>query len=36
MFSDWNEPMLNQLYYHFTFKDFKMNQTIYRENEEAR
>lgn len=35
IFSEWNEPMLNQIYYHFTFKDFKINEVIYKENDEA-
>jgi CRP-like cAMP-binding protein len=35
MFSEWNEPMLNQIYYHFQFKDLKINEIIYKENDEA-
>lgn len=35
MFSDWNNPMINQIYYHFTFQESKLNQCIYKEDDPA-
>ncbi|CAD8154214.1 unnamed protein product [Paramecium octaurelia] len=35
IFSDWNDQMLNQLYYHFKQEERKLFQVIYKENEEA-
>ncbi|CAK76689.1 unnamed protein product (macronuclear) [Paramecium tetraurelia] len=35
IFSDWNDQMLNQLYYHFKQEERKLFQIIYKENEEA-
>ncbi|CAD8180976.1 unnamed protein product [Paramecium octaurelia] len=32
-FTEWNEQMLNQIYYHFTFEDYKMFDVIYKENQ---
>ncbi|CAK74478.1 unnamed protein product (macronuclear) [Paramecium tetraurelia] len=32
-FAEWNEQMLNQIYYHFTFEDYKMFDVIYKENQ---
>ncbi|CAD8065777.1 unnamed protein product [Paramecium primaurelia] len=35
IFSDWNEQMLNQLYYHFKLEERKLFQVIYKEDEDA-
>jgi alpha-acetolactate decarboxylase len=35
MFSEWNEPMLNQIYYHFQFKDLKIHDLIYKEGDQS-
>ncbi|CAD8056497.1 unnamed protein product [Paramecium primaurelia] len=35
IFSDWNDQMLNQLYYHFKQEEKKLFQIIYKENENA-
>ncbi|CAD8091021.1 unnamed protein product [Paramecium sonneborni] len=35
IFSDWNDQMLNQLYYHFKQGEKKLFQIIYKENEDA-
>ncbi|CAD8098682.1 unnamed protein product [Paramecium sonneborni] len=32
-FAEWNEQMLNQIYYHFTFEDYKMFDVIYKEHQ---
>jgi CRP-like cAMP-binding protein len=35
IFAEWDEAMLNQLYYHFSFKSVKMNEIIYKEGDKA-